>query len=94
MNALDMAIPLVSTTVLMGLITPLAAAGGGEHDSEGVLVTVEVGPLECAARCLRGLPATGLDFQPLVVWVAGVLIVTGFVMLLWRRHTRRGARHV
>ena len=69
---------------------PAAAhAADPEIDSNGILISVVIEPLECAAGCGGELPATGAAMPSLAMWLGVALLVAGAALLLRRAVLRR-----
>lgn len=80
---------LLTASVLAAstLLLPTAArADEVERESTGVLVRVDISPLECLQNCGGGdLPATGAEAPSLLVWVALALVAGGIALFFARR---------
>lgn len=76
---------MTAFVVASALVPAAAVADEIDHGSSGVLVTVEITPLECVSPCGGELPATGGDAPSLLMWMALTLLAAGLVLLLVRR---------
>ena len=67
------------------LLPDVARAEGIERESSGVLVTVDITPLECMRGCGGDLPATGAELPTLLLWLALALVAAGLALIATRR---------
>jgi hypothetical protein len=63
-----------------------------DADAHGILVTVDIRPLECVSRCVGELAQTGGDATPLLTCAAAALIAVGILIVLQRMSERTAVR--